>query len=71
MYLKGIGTEQDITKAKELFMKAAALGHVFAILALKMIDNTLGNTTPSFTPPKDAYNDLEINLLGYKYISVK
>ena len=49
MYLQGIGTEQDVPKAKELFMKAAALGNVGAILAFKDIDKAEGNTTPSFT----------------------
>ena len=51
-FCNGQGTEQDVPKAKEFYMKAATLGSVSAILGLKMIDKTLGNTTPSFTPTR-------------------
>ena len=47
-----MGTEQDVPKAKELYMKAAALGSIGAILSLKQIDKALGNTTSSFTPTR-------------------
>jgi len=49
MYWNGMGTEPDIVKGKELFIKAATLGNVNAILALKQIDKYEGNTTLSFT----------------------
>ena len=52
MYYNGIGTEPDYTKGKDLFMKAAALGSIEAILALKMIDKHEGNTNPSFAPTR-------------------
>ena len=52
MYANGIGTEQDIPKGKELWMKAATLGDVSSMFALKQLDKALGNTTPSFTPTR-------------------
>ena len=52
MYCNGQGTERDIPKAKELYMRAATLGHVGAILILKKIDKAEGNTTSSFTPTR-------------------
>ena len=48
----GQGTEQDVPKAKELFMKAAAFGSVSAIISLKQLDKANGYTTPSFTPTR-------------------
>ena len=52
MYYRGIGTEPDLIKGKELLMKAAIMGHFGGISALKQIDKTRGNTTPSFTPTR-------------------
>jgi len=52
MYGNGMGTERDSIKAKELFMKAAALGNISAILALKQMDKHEESTTPSFTPTR-------------------
>ena len=52
MYYNGQGTEQDVPKAKEIFMRAATLGNVNSIISLKQIDKALGNTTPSFTPTR-------------------
>ena len=46
---KGFRGMKDTTRATELFMKAATLGHVGALLVLKQMDKLLGNTTPSFT----------------------
>jgi TPR repeat protein len=50
LYYNGHGVEPDVEKAIELFMKAAALGNIDAILNLKRFDKNEGNTTPSFTP---------------------
>ena len=50
IYTTGKGVEPDVEKAEELFMKAAALGNITAMLILKQIDKEEGNTTPSFTP---------------------
>ena len=52
MYCNGRGTDQDIPKGKELWMRAAALGHVGAMIGLKDVDRIEGNTTPTFTPSR-------------------
>ena len=61
MYGNGQGTERDSIKAKEFFMKAATLGDVSAILALKHIDKTRRTTTPSFTPSRTSRSTLGIS----------
>ena len=48
--MTGQGVEQDDEKGKELFMKAAALGNIAAMLTLRTIDKHEGKMTPSFTP---------------------
>ena len=50
LYITGQGVEQDDDKAKNLWMKIAALGDISAIINLKKLDNKEGKTTPSFTP---------------------
>ena len=54
MYYNGIGTERDYTKGKEVWIRAAALGSIQAIISLKQMDKHEGNTTPSFTPTRSA-----------------
>ena len=50
LYITGQGVEQDNEKATELWMKAAKLGSIIAIINLKAFDKIEGNATPSFTP---------------------
>ena len=49
-YYNGHGVDLDVKKGKELYMKAAALGNMNAIINLKLMDKHEGKTTPSFTP---------------------
>jgi len=53
MYYVGQGTEPDKIKGKEFLMRAATLGHVGAIIALKQFDKHEGRTTASFTPTRN------------------
>ena len=69
-FCNGQGTEQDVPKAKEFYMKAATLGSVSAILGLKMIDKTLGNTTPSFTPTRTCCSFCGVCLWFRKWILI-
>ena len=50
IYMTAQGVERDVEKAKELWMKAAAIGDIAAIINLKKLDKIEGITTPSFTP---------------------
>lgn len=54
MYGKGLGTERDVPKGIELFIRAATLGNVNAISALKQIDKALRKPTPLFTPTRSS-----------------